>query len=185
MGILQARILEWVAMPSARGSSQPRDRTRVSCIAGGLSTIELWGKSRVPNLKHRVLCVQKLPEHACNQSPFPGSREPMQRPHSCCSLISALSAMYPLNVLRIHNSIMFMQENFPDVRVLHFSCFLKNIFLCLYWKSQFYSRCSISVCSSGNSTNSVSTLLMDPFHSKCGGKELARKLRLVTYSYGN
>ena len=34
MGILQARILEWVAMPSSRGSSQPSDRTHVSCIAG-------------------------------------------------------------------------------------------------------------------------------------------------------
>ena len=32
LGILQARILEWVAIPSARGSSQPRDGTRVSCI---------------------------------------------------------------------------------------------------------------------------------------------------------
>ena len=31
-GILQARILEWVAMPSSRGSSQPRSRTLVSCI---------------------------------------------------------------------------------------------------------------------------------------------------------
>ena len=30
--ILQARILEWVAMPSSRGSSQPRDRTLVSCV---------------------------------------------------------------------------------------------------------------------------------------------------------
>ena len=30
-GILQARILEWVAMPSSRGSSRPRDRTPVSC----------------------------------------------------------------------------------------------------------------------------------------------------------
>ena len=29
-GILQARILEWVAAPSSRGSSQPRDRTHVS-----------------------------------------------------------------------------------------------------------------------------------------------------------
>ena len=37
-GILQARILEWVAMPSSRGSSQPRDRTRVSHIAGGFFT---------------------------------------------------------------------------------------------------------------------------------------------------
>ena len=33
MGILQARILEWVAMPSSRGSSQPMDQTHVSCIA--------------------------------------------------------------------------------------------------------------------------------------------------------
>ena len=34
-GILQARILEWVAFPFSRGSSQPRDQTQVSCIAGG------------------------------------------------------------------------------------------------------------------------------------------------------
>ena len=39
MGILQARILEWVAMPSSRGSPQPRDQTQVSRIAGRLFTI--------------------------------------------------------------------------------------------------------------------------------------------------
>ena len=33
-GILQARILEWVAISFSRGSSQPRDRTRVSHIGG-------------------------------------------------------------------------------------------------------------------------------------------------------
>ena len=33
--ILQARILEWVAFPFSRESSQPRDRTQVSCFAGG------------------------------------------------------------------------------------------------------------------------------------------------------
>ena len=33
-GVLQARILEWVAISLFRGSSQPRDRTRVSYIAG-------------------------------------------------------------------------------------------------------------------------------------------------------
>ena len=37
-GILQARILEWVAFPFSRGSSQPRDRTPVSRIAGRLFT---------------------------------------------------------------------------------------------------------------------------------------------------
>ena len=34
-GILQARILQWVAVPFSRGNSQPRDQTQVSCIAGG------------------------------------------------------------------------------------------------------------------------------------------------------
>ena len=37
-GILQARILEWVAFPFFRGSSQPRNQTRVSCTAGGFFT---------------------------------------------------------------------------------------------------------------------------------------------------
>ena len=46
-GILQARILEWGAMPSSRGSSQPRGRTWVSyisCIAGGFFTTEPPGE---------------------------------------------------------------------------------------------------------------------------------------------
>ena len=37
-GILQARILEWVAFPFSRGSSQPRDQTQVSHIGGGFFT---------------------------------------------------------------------------------------------------------------------------------------------------
>ena len=39
-GILQARILEWVAISFSRGSSWPRDRTQVSCIAG--RRFNLW-----------------------------------------------------------------------------------------------------------------------------------------------
>ena len=37
-GFLQARILEWVAMPFSRGSSQARGRTQVSSIVGGFFT---------------------------------------------------------------------------------------------------------------------------------------------------
>ena len=37
-GILQARILEWVAFPFSRGSSQPKDQTQVFLIAGGFFT---------------------------------------------------------------------------------------------------------------------------------------------------
>ena len=36
--VLQARILEWVAILFSRGSSQPGDQTRVSCIAGRFFT---------------------------------------------------------------------------------------------------------------------------------------------------
>ena len=43
-GIFQARVLEWVAICFSRGSSQLRDRTHVSCTAGGFFTTEHPGK---------------------------------------------------------------------------------------------------------------------------------------------
>ena len=43
-GILQARILEWVAISSSRGSFQPRNPAQVSCIAGRFFTAEPSGK---------------------------------------------------------------------------------------------------------------------------------------------
>ena len=49
-GIFQARILEWVVMPSSRGSFQSRDQTCVSCIsctAGRFFTNEPPGKPPV------------------------------------------------------------------------------------------------------------------------------------------
>ena len=46
LGILQARILAWVAFPFSRGPSQPRNRTQVSCIAGGFFTS--WAMKEAP-----------------------------------------------------------------------------------------------------------------------------------------
>ena len=46
-GILQARILEWVAIPFSRGSSWPKDRTQVSCIAD--RGFNLWATREVRN----------------------------------------------------------------------------------------------------------------------------------------
>ena len=46
-GILWTRVLEWVAMPSSRGSSQPRDWIWVSCIAGRFFTAESPGKPMI------------------------------------------------------------------------------------------------------------------------------------------
>ena len=43
--VLQARILEWVAFPFSKVSSQPRDWTQVSCIAGGFFTSWATGEA--------------------------------------------------------------------------------------------------------------------------------------------
>jgi len=50
MGILQARILEWVAMTSSRGFSHPRDRTQVSCIVVDTLLSEPPGK---PDMEYK------------------------------------------------------------------------------------------------------------------------------------
>ena len=52
-GILQARILEWVAMPSSRGSSWPRDWTQVSCTAGEFFPLSHLGN---PIYVNAMLC---------------------------------------------------------------------------------------------------------------------------------
>ena len=55
-GLLQAIILEWVAIPFSRGSSQPRDQTQVSCTAGGFfiswatrEAQEYWSGQPIPS----------------------------------------------------------------------------------------------------------------------------------------
>ena len=49
------RILEWVAYPFSRGSSRPRNWTRVSCIAGGFFTNELSGKPIMENMSRQKI----------------------------------------------------------------------------------------------------------------------------------
>ena len=51
-GILQTRILEWVAIPFSKGSSRPRDGTQVSCIAGKFFTV--WAT------REALLCSEEL-----------------------------------------------------------------------------------------------------------------------------
>ena len=51
-GILQVRILEWVAYPFSSGSSQPRHLTSAFCIAGGFCTT--WATREVQNFF--ILC---------------------------------------------------------------------------------------------------------------------------------
>ena len=62
IGILQARILEWVAMPSSRATFQPRDRTQVSLIAGGFFTV--WANREADSiLTHWVSTIALWHQH--------------------------------------------------------------------------------------------------------------------------
>ena len=57
-GILQARTLEWVAMPASRGSSQPRDPTQVSRIADRVSTIWATREARTWGYQEAKTCFE-------------------------------------------------------------------------------------------------------------------------------
>ena len=53
--VFQARILEWVAFPFSRGSSQPRDQTQVSRIAGGFFTN--WAIREAPWYDYNIIIL--------------------------------------------------------------------------------------------------------------------------------
>ena len=64
-GILQARILEWVGMPSSRGSSPPRDQSQVSYSEGRFFTIQAtreayqgvcWSTNIGREVKQKMCC---------------------------------------------------------------------------------------------------------------------------------
>ena len=66
-GILQARMLEWVAMPFSRGSSQPRDQTHVSCIGRWILYHRATREAPLPllifNTAARVLLLKHPLDH--------------------------------------------------------------------------------------------------------------------------
>ena len=110
-GISQGRILEWVAFTSSRGSSQPRDRTCVSCVsytAGGFftawateealsqspnvtDTCLQWALSSMLRINICIFRVQLCP-HACQcfeqENLYHGSHY-LSLPWSCCCVNSA------------------------------------------------------------------------------------------------
>ena len=66
-GIFQARVLEWVAISFSRGSSQPRDWTWVSCIAGRFFTV--WAtREALYLLMSCIIC--KYTEKAFNKTQY-------------------------------------------------------------------------------------------------------------------
>ena len=83
-GILQARIPEWVAISYARGSSQPRNRTLFSCIAGRLFT-SYKGRPLQSTEQH----FQLLPLDV-SRSPIPCPPPPVRRRKCLQTLLKVL-----------------------------------------------------------------------------------------------
>ena len=66
-GILQARTLEWIAMPSARGSSQPRDQTWISSVSCTGRWLVLPGQVRF--VCSRETTLSSLSQLGCEEPP--------------------------------------------------------------------------------------------------------------------
>ena len=92
-GILQARILEWVAFPFSRGSSQPRDWTQVSRTAGEFFTSwatrevqEYWSGETIPSPRHLAdpRIETESPALQVHSLPTELSGKPPKRGHCGC-----------------------------------------------------------------------------------------------------
>ena len=80
-GIFQARILQWVATSSSRGSSQPRNRTRISSIAADSLPLRHLGSPMLPECKTKSTKWKKR----------------QTREETCPQLFSLLGQSYFLN----------------------------------------------------------------------------------------
>ena len=132
-GILQARILEWVAFPFPRGSSQPRDRTQVSHIANSLPA-EPQGK---PNVHHRYLV-----QFSC--SVVSDSLRPQRLQHARLPVhhqlkLMSIMLMMPSNHLILSRPLLLPPSVFPSIRV-----FSSELVLHISWPNCWSFSFSIS-----------------------------------------
>ena len=130
-GILQARILEWVAFPFSRGSSQPRYRTQVSCTAGGFfSPAEPQGKPKNTGVSSLSLLQQIFLAQILYQLNY-------QR--SLLKLMS-IELVMPSNQLILCHPLLFPPSIFPSIRI-----FSNESVLCVRWPKYWSFRFSISL----------------------------------------
>ena len=129
-GILQARILQWVAIPFSRGSSQPRDWTQDSCITGRWFII--WTTREAPKELHAAAAksLQSCPTlcNPRNSSP-PGSSVPGILQAGTLEWVAISFSIVPSYFLFFRRNIQTTFKNFADadLRILSFSPFREHI----------------------------------------------------------
>ena len=99
MGILQARILQWVAVPSSRGSSRPRDQTcvsYVSCIGRQvLLPLAPPGKrSHLPSVNPYFKCSEQIIRMICHQYAISPLNPPQSDPQGFQSFTGVMSGRH-------------------------------------------------------------------------------------------
>ena len=115
-GILQARLLEWVAIPSSRGSLWPRGWTQVSWIAGRFFFFTIWATTEALysiSSVQLLSCVQLFanPWTAASQASLSitNTRSP-PKPMS-------IESVMPSNYLILCCPILLLPSIFPSIRV--------------------------------------------------------------------
>ena len=110
-GILQARILEWVAIPFSRGISWPRNQTRVSCIADGFFTS--WAiREALAHSKYAVITywISKLSGSKIFKSNNPGWAWSCLNSKNCDELESPNTLVHQTKMMHIIQKIKLKTE---------------------------------------------------------------------------
>ena len=95
LGILLARILEWIAMPSSRGSSQPRDQTQVFHIAGGFFFLPSEPPGKPINIEGMLDDISELMLNVVPAKMFVCSVTHSLQPHGAIAHQALLSWNFP------------------------------------------------------------------------------------------
>ena len=137
-GILQARILEWVAISFSRGSSRPRDRTHVSCVfcTGRRVPYHLG----IPYVSYSVL-VQSLSPVRLFVTPWTAARQASLSFTISWNLLRLMSIelVMPPNHLILCCPLFLLPSVFPTIRV-----FSGELALRIRWPKYWSFSCSIS-----------------------------------------
>ena len=162
-GIILARILESVAISSSRGSSQPRDRTWVSCIGRGI--LYHWTTWEAP--MGCGMLVQDMKQEIGYYFPYLVGEETVSE--KACNVLGSLSQ----NVALLNLSVCLDKSSFPSDELLK-----RRRHHCLFqvpsaMKSHY--GCSISVCWMNEWMNAWTTQngWQTPSHSPWGWVSLA------------
>ena len=157
-GILQAKILEWAAIFFSRGSSQPRDQTWVSCIAGRFFII--WATREFSSMSPMSISKWIFSSVQFSHSVVSNSLQPHGLQHARLSSLSltnsqsllklmSIKSVMPSNHLILCRPLLLLPSVFPSIKV-----FSKKSVLHIRWPK--YWRFSFSISPSNKYSGLIS-----------------------------